>query len=792
MRRLAFYFCAVLALSVAAVAQNGPQDDFAAAKQTFETNCAGCHGSGGAGGDRAPSLAGNPDLRTRDAAGIEAIIRGGTPRGMPAFAALPAAEVAGLARWIHAMNGAALGNAPPEQIAAGEKFFFGAGGCSGCHMVRGRGATNGPDLSGIAARSTLAEMTKWLDDPSSQMGLKSLSVCPPWAFCPDFQWAVTDVTLKDGTKLRGFARNRTEHEIQLQTFDGKLHLLDEAQYGEVTREKASLMPPLKASATQRRDLLAYLSSLGGIEEGPVAGPAAPVTQSQIDQIMKPKQGEWPGYNGGLDGNRYSALDQINVSNVKQLQPQFIFSPGGQGLEGTPVVLDGVMYVTGGPQTCALNARTGVRIWCTPRTNGLGAAPTGGRRRAAAASAPSGPNRGVAVLGERVFYISDDAYLVCLNRLTGAVMWSVWLPEKGAEGKFYSSAAPLIVGDLVIAGVAGGDSPMRGFVAAYHPTSGALAWRFYTIPKPGEPLSETWTGRALPTGGGATWSTGSYDGETGTLYWAVGNPYPDTDPDERGGRNLYTNSVVALDAKTGKFKWYFQFTPWDTHDWDATQPLVLVDAVWKGRPRKLLLSAQRSGIFYVLDRTNGEFLLAKPFVHKMTWASGFEKDGTPILTPGVTPSVEGTKTCPGVRGATNWYAQSFDPQTKLFYVMAAEDCGIYRKQGAIFGNNPDPSDPGTRLVRALNIETGDIVWEKLLVGPQETNYSGVLATAGGLLFHGETGGDFAAVDAATGKTLWTFRSNDSWRASPMTYMLDGRQYVAGMDGTNVISFALGYK
>jgi alcohol dehydrogenase (cytochrome c) len=501
--------------------------------------------------------------------------------------------------------------------------------------------------------------------------------------------------------------------------------------------------------------------------------------------MKSHSGDWPSYNGTLDANRYSPLRQINTANVRDLQPQFVFAPGGQGLEGTPLVIGGLMYVTGGARVCALNAKTGAHVWCVSRDNGIANAP-------GTTTTPIGPNRGVAVLGDRVLYISDDAYLVCLNRLTGAVMWSRSLPEKNAVGKFYSSMAPIIVNDLVIAGIAGGDTPMRGFVVAYEVASGREAWRFYTIPKPGEPLSDTWKGSALPTGGGATWASGSYDAETGTLYWAVGNPYPDTDTDQREGRNLYTNSVIALDAKTGKFKWYFQFTPWDTHDWDATQPLVLVDANWHGKPRKLLLSAQRSGIFYVLDRSSGEFLLAKPFVKKMTWASGFEQDGTPVLAAGNTPTVDGTKTCPAVRGATNWYAQSYDPQTRLFYVMAAEDCGIYRKAGDVFGNNPDPSDPGTRLLRALDIETGAVIWEKLLTGPQETNYTGVLSTAGGLVFHGETGGDFAAVDAKSGKTLWTFRGNDSWRASPMTYMVDGRQYIAGMDGAVLISFSLGYR
>jgi PQQ-dependent dehydrogenase (methanol/ethanol family) len=780
MKKLPVVFALLIAVLAAPPVR--AQDKFAAAKDDFEKTCAVCHGSGGGGGDRAPALADNPDLRRLDAEGIAAIIRRGMPGGMPAFANLPQPQVIEISTWLKSMNESALRKAPPEQVAAGEKFFFGEGGCSGCHMVRGRGASLGPDLSGIGARSTLKEINAWLDNPTSQMGVKTLAVCPFWAFCPDFQWAIADVALKDGGTLRGYLRGQTEHEVQILDLQGRLHLLDASRYGPVTREKQSAMPVLHATADQRRDLLAYLSSLAGVEEGPLTTSSAPVSQADIDRIMKPNRGDWPGYNGGFDGNRFSPLDQITTANVKNLQPQFVFAPGGSGLEGTPVVIDGVMYVTGGTRVCALNARTGAPIWCTPRNDGIASTPK-------SAPAPVGPNRGVAVLGNRVVYISDDAYLVCLNRLTGAVMWSVWLPEKGAQGKFYSSMAPMVVGDLIVAGIAGGDSPMRGFVAAYHPDSGKLAWRFYTIPKPGEKLAETWKGRALPTGGGATWSTGSYDTETGTLYWAVGNPYPDTDAGERGGRNLYTNSVIALDAKTGGFKWHFQFTPYDTHDWDATQPLVLVDANWKGKPRKLLLSAQRSGVFYVIDRTDGAFLLAKPFVKKETWTKGFEKDGTPVLAAGSTPTVDGTKTCPGVRGATNWYAQSFDPQTGFFYVMAAEDCGIYRKTGKIFGPNPDPSDVGTRLVRALNIETGDVAWEKLLVGPQETNYTGVLTTAGGLLFHGETGGDFAAVDAKTGQTLWTFRANDSWRASPMTYMVDGRQYVAAMDSTNLFSFAL---
>jgi PQQ-dependent dehydrogenase (methanol/ethanol family) len=767
----------------------------AQAVRDFNTTCAGCHGDNAGGGDRAPALIDNPHLRALDPAGIAAIIRGGQ-RGMPPFPNLPQAELNRLAGWLHSLNISGLQSAPPEQVAAGEAFFRGAGGCSGCHMIRGRGASSGPDLSGIAARSTKAELERWLDNPTSMMGTKSLSICPGYAFCPDFQWAISDIALKPGEKLRGFARRRTDHEVALQTLDGKFRMLSFGEIATITQEKRSYMPEFHGSAGDRANLLAYLGTLGGINAGPLAQEVPPVSRTEIDAVMHPKSGDWATYNGLRDGNHYNPLAQITVQNVKQLQPQWAFVPGGVGLEGEPIVVDGIMYVTGGPQVCALDAATGLNIWCTPRTNGLGVQrPAGGRRgpQAGQAPPPSGPNRGVGILGDRLFYTSDDSYLVCLNRLTGAVMWSQPLAEPDEKGKIYTSASVLVVNDLVITGIAGGDSPMRGFIVAFHANSGKEAWRFYTIPKLGEPLSDTWVGRALQTGGGATWETGSYDPETGMLYWAVGNPYPDTDPSERGGTNLYTNSVVALDARTGTFKWHYQFTPYDTHDWDATEPMVLVDTVWKGKPRKLLLSAQRSGVFYVLDRTNGEFLLAKPFVKKMTWADGFDpKTGAAHLAPGNIPTETGTKTCPGVRGATNWYPAAFSPQTKLFYVMAAEDCGIYRSKGRIFGNNPDPSDPGTRLVRALNIETGAIVWEKPMFGPQETDYSGVLTTGGGLLFHGEVGGDFAAVDAKTGKTLYRFRTNDSWRATPMTYRVGNRQFIAGMDGQVLWAFALGYK
>jgi alcohol dehydrogenase (cytochrome c) len=540
------------------------------------------------------------------------------------------------------------------------------------------------------------------------------------------------------------------------------------------------MPPLQASDEERRNVIAYLSSLGGVQPGALAQVDAAISSEAIDSVLHPKRGEWPTYNGVLGANRYSVLDQINAGNAQNLQVEWIYSLNVPDLETTPVVSDGVMYVTAADRVCALAAETGRQLWCytrsseSPESDGHGSSGL--------------PNRGVGLLGDRIFFETSDAHLICLNRLTGGLMWDVNMVE--SPGRYFGTSAPLVVGDLVIAGIAGGDGPLRGFLAAYKAATGEQAWRFWTVPKRGEPGSETWSGNAIETGGGATWLTGSYDVETGTLYWAVGNPFPATDGDDRRGTNLYTNCVLALDVRSGKLRWHYQFTPHDLHDWDATEPLVLVDTDYRGHPRKLLLQANRNGFLYVLDRTTGEFLFAKPFVTKMNWASGYSADGTPQFLPANTPTLAGVKGCPSVRGATNWYSTSFNPDTKLFYVMSVEDCSIYRKShdGGYEGYR-NPRDPGLKYLRAIGIQSGETVWEIPQQGPQEANYSGVLSTAGSLVFYGETGGGFAAVNARTGKTLWTFHGNQAWRGCPMTYMLNGRQYVAVASGSNILSFAL---
>ena len=752
------------------------------AEKQFDRLCAGCHGEGGAGGDRAPALINNRGLRSRSEKQIADLIKTGTSGGMPAFP-LPENELQLLARWIRGLNTSAFDTRPSGDAAAGEQIFFGTGQCSTCHMVHGRGKVNGPDLSDIGRRSTVRELELVLDNPTSQMGMHTTSSCPSWAFCPDEEWAVVKVRLRNGSSLRGFARNRAEHDLQLQTFDGKLHLLTEDDYAEITREKQSYMPAFKATPDRRRSLIAYLSTLAGSRAGPLTFEADPVPADAARPVENPRAGEWPTYYGVPGGNRHSGLTQINARNVKDLQLQWVYSFRGSGLETTPIVSDGIMYVTAPGTVCALDSRTGREVWCHSQ------ATTHDHAEGEGNNGFVEPNRGVAILGDRVFFTTSDAHLICLSRLTGAMMWDIIMPV--TPGRFTSTSAPLVVGDLVISGIGGGDTPLRGFLAAYKATTGQLAWRFWTVPKPGEPVSETWTGKALETGGGATWVTGSYDVETGTLYWTVGNPYPATDGDERDGVNLYTNCVLALEAKTGKLRWYYQFTPHDLHDWDATEPLVLVDTKYRGRDRKLLLQANRNGFMYVLDRTNGELLLGRPFVKKLNWASGIGADGKPQLLPANKPTKAGIKTCPAVRGATNWYSTAFNPDTKLFYVMAVEDCSIYKQsQNGGYEGYRDPSDPGLKYLRAIDIATGEIAWEVPQVGPQEANYSGVLSTAGGLVFYGETGGRFAAADAKTGKTLWTFKATEPWKASPMTYVMNGRQYVAIASGGNILSFALG--
>jgi PQQ-dependent dehydrogenase (methanol/ethanol family) len=727
----------------------------------FGQNCAVCHGGDAEGTDRAPALTNNRQLRGTSEKDIANLIKNG--RGnMPAFSSLPEAQIQELAYFVRSMNVDALDMKPSGDAAAGASIFFGSARCSECHTAQGRGGSNGPDLSNIGRQVTLAELDQSLQQPDARIAVG---------------YGMVDVTLRDGSSLRGFARSQGAHDLQLQTLDGRLHLLLDTEYTQVAAEKHSFMPAFSGTPQQYRDLVAFLSSLNGVPIGPNPAAREEVTTQSIDQVLHPRPGDWPTYSGNVNGNRYSDLTDINVKNVRDLKMAWIHPLPYAGLETTPLVIDGVMYVTGPNQVQALDGRTGREIWNYSRPRSAAGTIPG--------DAAKGANRGAAVLGDRVFFITDDAHLICLQRLTGALFWDVSLGEPHYGG----TSTPLIAGDLVIAGVSGGDEGIRGLLAAYQATTGEQVWRFWTVPLAGEPGSETWKGDASPQGG-ATWTTGSYDSETGILYWGIGNPYPDTDGDSRGGDNLYTASDLALDARTGKLLWHFQFTPHDLHDWDANQPLVLADASFHGEERKLLLHANRNGFLYVLDRTNGKLLQATPLVKKLTWASGIGADGRPELLPTNETTKQGVKTCPAVRGATNWYSTAYDPSTQLYYVMTVEDCSVYRKaHDGGYGRVNDPADPPIKVLRAFALETGKIAWELPLTGPPERNYAGVLSTAGGLVFFGETSGGFAAVDARTGRYLWHFEASEPWKASPMTYMVNGRQYVAIASGSNILSFAL---
>ena len=737
------------------------------APKLFTRTCTLCHGADARGTDRAPSLLNSAKLRGMTDSNIANLIRKGKDK-MPAFP-LPADDIDALTRYVRSLSPIETETAVSGDAKAGERIFFGGGQCAACHMARGRGIPNGPDLSNIGRRLKPEELKQSLLDPDAKIA---------------DGWGVVAARLADGTTLHGFARAQGSHDLVLQTNDGKLHLLLDNEYTALVQDKHSAMPAYKGTVDEQRDLVAFLSGLKGAAPGPPAEPQTPATQGEIEEILHPKKGDWPTYNGRLDGNRFSKLEQVDLTNVQKLQLQWSYSIPFNGLETTPIVAGGAVYVTGNNQVYALSGRTGREIWRYERPKSAGTAIAG--------DAAIGVNRGVAVLGDRIFYLTDDAHLIALHRLTGALLWDVDTPQ-GAKGLYGGTAAPLVVGDLVVTGVSGGDNGIRGYVAAYKAATGDLAWKLFTIPEPGEtgPAAETWKGTALALGGGATWLSGSADTESNVLYWAVGNPHPDTDGDERIGANLYTNSDLAIDLKTGKMLWYYQFTPHDLHDWDANQPIVLVDAKWKGQDRKLLLHANRNGFLYVLDRTTGKPLLAGKMVRKLNWASGIsEQTWTPQLLPANETSMQGTVTCPAVRGATNWYSTAYNPDTHLYYVMTVEDCTTYVKaEDAGYRRYNNPLDPAQKILRAFNIETGKEAWRIVLPGPVQSNYSGVLSTHGGLVFFGESSGGFAAVDARTGKYLWHFETNHAIKASPMTYAIAGKQYVAIASGPNILSFAL---
>jgi alcohol dehydrogenase (cytochrome c) len=538
-------------------------------------------------------------------------------------------------------------------------------------------------------------------------------------------------------------------------------------------------------------LLASAALLGGLGLPVVPSPSARHSAfASIDMqpeklLSEPAGANWLSYNGDYTGRRFSSLNQINESNVGQLRAGWVFhAPNSSALEVTPVVYQGLMFVTSANDVYALDAQAGRIVWhyARPITEGL------------IDDASEHHNRGVALWHSRVYMETDNAHLLCLDARSGNLLWDVAYTD--GHKNYGATSAPLLVKDKVIVGTSGGDDGVRGFVSAYEAQSGKLAWRFWTIPAPGEPGSESWPGRAYLHGGGTTWMPGTFDPALNTIFWGTSNPAPDFNGDSRPGDDLYTDCVLALDPDTGKLKWHFQFTPHDLYDYDATETPVLIDAEYRGRPRKLLVEANRNGFFYVLDRVDGKFLSAVRFVEKLNWAKGIDDNGRPMPT-GVIPTTQGARVCPGFSGATNWYAPSYNPATHLFYFLASENCSIYLRGGDKFipghtfyatGAKRSPGDAGRKILLAYDLVDSQPKWKYPQVGSGRSS-AGTMTTAGGLVFFGDDAESLEAVNASTGAPLWHFNTGQSITASPMTFSVNGSQHVAIAAGSNIFCFRL---
>src|SRR5579871_1548269 len=526
-----------------------------------------------------------------------------------------------------------------------------------------------------------------------------------------------------------------------------------------------------------------------------AGPL--LAQVSFDRILNANKEpqNWLTYSGTTLSQRHSLLDQITPANVKNLELAWVYQVRSlEKYEATSLVVDGVLYTVQPPNdVVALDATTGRVYWTYSYSPDKDARPCCGR-----------VNRGLAILGDTLFMGTIDAHLVALDARTGKPIWNTNVAS--AASGYAITHAPLVVKNKVIVGTAGGEFGIRGFIAAFDAKTGKEVWRFHNIPEPGEPGHETWAGDSWKTGGGSVWVTGSYDPDLNLTYWGIGNPGPDWNGDNRKGDNLYTDSVVALDADSGKLKWHFQFSPHDEFDYDSVQIPVLVDMEWQGRPRKVMLWANRNGYFYAIDRTDGRFLLGKPFV-KVTWSTGLDERGRPMLAPTAASSAEGVLIYPGNQGGTNWYNSSYSPRTGLFYIPSwVEYNTVYFKipaeynEGRNFGGGVLRNNVGNRrptltrleenegygAVRAVDPKTGDLKWEFKM---SDVTDAGILTTASDLLFTGGREGYFFAIDARNGELLWKVSVGGMVQSGPMTYSVNGRQYVAVAAGNSLFSFAL---
>jgi alcohol dehydrogenase (cytochrome c) len=554
------------------------------------------------------------------------------------------------------------------------------------------------------------------------------------------------------------------------------------------------MPAHAWDAKRIWQTISYLRSLENSRRHLSVTPGANALTANVDvpyeelAAIDDPSDDWLTYSGSYSGARHSKLAQINRDNVARLAPRWIYQLGGEGdpVELSPLVRGGVMYLTHAGRVIALDARNGRQIWEFARS-----VPPDIKLCCANAT------RGLAILGDKLFIGTTDAWLIAVSARTGEGLWQTPVVEDYRPG-YSITSAPLAYRGLVVTGISGGDYPTRGFIAAFDAGTGKERWRFSTVPAPGQPGNDTWAGDSWRHGGGATWLTGSYDPKLDVLYWGVGNPAPDFNAASRKGDNLYTNSVVALRGSTGEKLWHFQFTPGDDHDWDSNQIPVIADRAAAQSPQQQLLWANRNGFFYVLDRQTGAFVLGKPFVHQ-TWAERLTETGRPVRSPAAAPTPKGTLLYPSISGATHWWSPSYDAELDLMVVPAIERGGLFfsfepqkPKAGELYPAGATSGAPGLASyskVVGISPKDGTILWEHR--GTPTTGavrQAGLMTTHGGLVFASDDE-LFYALDTRDGKLLWSFPSGARINSPPMAYAVGGTQYVLVAAGHTLIAFAL---
>lgn len=751
----------------------GNPEAIAAGQKTYGQVCQACHGGSGKGSERGPALTSGRFTRGGLDGELFLNIRNGIKgTQMPPFSGLKQEQVWQLVSYIRSISGGVVSSG--EQVSGsaptGEQLFFGKAGCANCHGVNARGGVSAPDLSTVGRLAAERLRDKILNPAATAK-----------------ESIVATARMGDGRTIRGMRTAEDTFTIHILAANGQRHMLAKSALAELTIAQGTLMPANYSSRltpAEIQDVVAYLKTLQTRDFSKTI--AAPIPGGLSYERIRNSAAEphnWLTYWGDYRGNHYSALRQINTLNVKQLQAKWAAQlPGDSLLQSTPIVVDSVMYTAGPPgQVFAFDAKTGLQIWKYQR------------QRKVQNPYESNPfNRGVAVLGNRVFVGTLDAALVALDARTGLPLWETQVADSMLG--YSLTMSPLAVKDKIVVGVAGGEHGIRGFLDAYDAATGKRVWRFNTVAGPGEAGADTWKGDSWKMGGAATWLTGNFDPELNTVYWTTGNPGPDMDADIRKGDNLFSCSVIALDADTGARKWHYQFTPNDDHDWDANQGIVLADRVIDGKPRKLLLQANRNGFFYVLDRTNGKFLFAKAFV-KQTWNTGFDADGRPLRLPNSNATPEGTVVYPSLVGGTNWQSPSYDATSGTFYLMSAEAGQRYfvTKQEyepgkAYWGGRAMAIDELPKAaIRAIDAATGNLKWMRPV--SRGSLSAGVLATAGGVLFSATSEGNLIALDAKTGLPLWRMQTGGPISSSPISYSVDGKQYIAVSAGAVLYTFGL---